>query len=93
MLLLMSLRRYNSVFEVSNCLLIVSRSEECCEMSRSKRVFEVLFSESSQALKNFSMTKMHLHLTPINMTLKTIMITMNFESNLSLRPKLEENQH
>ena len=50
MLLLMSLRRYNSVFEVSNCLLIVSRSEECCEMSRSKRVFEVLFSESSQAI-------------------------------------------
>ena len=33
------------------------------------------------------------HLTPINMTLKTIIITANFENHLSLRPKLEENQH
>ena len=50
MLLLMSLRRYNSVFEVSNCLLIVSRSEECCEMSRSKRVFEVYSVNKSGAV-------------------------------------------
>ena len=41
----MSSSSFNLAFEVSNCSLIAFRSEECCEMSRSKRVrFVVTYS-------------------------------------------------